>query len=146
MFGGGQERGLRPGTLPVQLIAGFGLACEIAAKSSSDWQEHGAKLKQQICEMVEQLGGRVIGENTSPFVVNFAIPGINSEAAMVVLKGVVAVSNGSACTSSSYTPSHVLTAMELETDVIKGAIRISWSHFVNELPIDQIKDKLRGLM
>ena len=47
---------------------------------------------------------------------------------MVALKGVIAISNGSACTSQSYEPSHVLKAMGLEDDTIRGAVRISWCH------------------
>ena len=48
MFGGGQEKGLRPGTLAVPLIAGFGLACEIAQKNAAAWQKHAQSLKGRI--------------------------------------------------------------------------------------------------
>jgi len=139
MFGGGQERSLRPGTLPVPLIAGFGLACEIAMEKSDMWQKHAQDLKKQMIKLVSELEGHVIGENTSPFVLNYYIPNINSEAAMTVLKNTVAISNGSACTSSSYSPSHVLTAMGIDKDAIDGSMRISWSHMTKELPIEQMK-------
>ena len=71
---------------------------------------------------------------------------MNSEAAMVMLKDVIAVSNGSACTSSSYQPSHVLTAMGLSADEIAGSIRVSWSHMTEDVPFDAIEDKLRMLI
>jgi len=145
-FGGGQEKGLRPGTLPVQLIAGFGLACELAQKNKADWRSHSSKIKEKFLTLISELEGKVIGENTSPFVTNFYIPGVNSEAAMVMLKDVIAVSNGSACTSSSYQPSHVLTAMGLTEDEIAGSIRISWSHMTDDIPFEGIKDKLRMLI
>lgn len=145
MFGGGQEKGLRPGTLPVQLIAGFGLACQIAQENASQWQAQSSNLKLQIAELVSELGGHVIGENTSPFVVNFYIPGINSEAAMVMLKDVVAISNGSACTSSNYTPSHVLKAMGLGEEALLGSMRVSWSHMTDELPLKAIQETLLKL-
>jgi len=145
MFGGGQEKGLRPGTLAVQLIAGFGLACEIASQNSLEWQLSTNELKSQMAELVDELGGVVIGENTSPFVMNFSLPGVNSEAAIVILKDVVAVSNGSACTSSSYEPSHVLKSMGLDKEVILGSLRVSWSHSVKAIPVDQIKEKLSTL-
>lgn len=145
MFGGGQEKGLRPGTLAVPLIAGFGLACEIAQKNALAWQKHAQKLKDELIAALNTLDAQYNGENTSPFVLNFSVPGINSEAAMVMLKGIAAVSNGSACTSSSYTPSHVLTAMELDEKRIAGAIRVSWGHMTESLPIAEIVEKLEQL-
>lgn len=48
IFGGGQEKGLRPGTLAVPIIAGFGLACEIAQKKAASWQKYAQKLKEQL--------------------------------------------------------------------------------------------------
>ncbi|CAI89148.1 cysteine desulfurase DndA [Pseudoalteromonas translucida] len=145
MFGGGQEKGLRPGTLAVPLIAGFGLACEIAQKNSTAWQKHAQSLKDDLIAALNTLDAQYNGENTSPFVLNFSVPGINSEAAMVMLKGIAAVSNGSACTSSSYTPSHVLTAMQLDEKRIAGAIRVSWGHMTESLPITEIIEKLEQL-
>ncbi|WP_338366363.1 cysteine desulfurase DndA [uncultured Pseudoalteromonas sp.] len=145
MFGGGQEKGLRPGTLAVPLIAGFGLACEIAQKNAVSWQKHAQNLKDDFIQALNTLDAQYNGENTSPFVLNFSVPGINSEAAMVMLKGVAAVSNGSACTSSSYTPSHVLTAMQLDEKRIAGAIRVSWGHMTESLPITEIIEKLKQL-
>lgn len=145
MFGGGQEKGLRPGTLAVPLIAGFGLACEIAQKNAVSWQKHAQSLKDELVQALNTLDAQYNGENTSPFVLNFSVPGINSEAAMVMLKGIAAVSNGSACTSSSYTPSHVLTAMKLDEKRIAGAIRVSWGHMTESLPISEIVKKLEQL-
>lgn len=145
MFGGGQEKGLRPGTLAVPLIAGFGLACEIAQKNAALWQKHAQNLKDELIKALNTLDAQYNGENTSPFVLNFSVPGINSEAAMVMLKGIAAVSNGSACTSSSYTPSHVLTAMQLDEKRIAGAIRVSWGHMTESLPISEIIEKLEQL-
>jgi len=144
-FGGGQEKSLRPGTLAVPLIAGFGLACEIALKKQVDWQKHATKLKVDLVEALQPLGVMQNGDNSSPFVLNFTIPGVNSEAAMVMLKGIVAVSNGSACTSSSYKPSHVLSAMGLDEGRINGAIRMSWSHMTEELPLEKLVSTLAKL-
>ena len=146
MFGGGQEKGLRPGTLPVQLVAGFGLACELAEKQISSWRAHCLGIKEQMTELVLELGGSVIGENTSPFVINFYIPGVNSEAAIVMLKDTVAISNGSACTSTSYKPSHVLSAMDLPDEAITGSMRVSWSHMTKDVPFEEIRKSLRNLL
>ncbi len=62
---------------------------------------------------------------------------------MVALKDIVAISNGSACTSQSYSPSHVLTAMGLSEDHIKGALRISWSHLTPEVPWERVVEAVR---
>jgi len=145
-FGGGQEKGLRPGTLAVPLIAGFGLACELAQKNSQSWCEHAAILKSKLMDSLKTLGADFNGENTSPYVLNFSVPGVNSEAAMVMLKGVAAVSNGSACTSNSYSPSHVLSAMELSEDKIAGSIRISWGPQTRTVPADEICRAIKELL
>ena len=144
-FGGGQEKSLRPGTLAVPLIAGFGLASEIGLKKQLEWQKHVAQLKVNLIEALQPLGIIENGANSSPFVLNFTIPGVNSEAAMVMLKGIAAVSNGSACTSSSYKPSHVLIAMGLDAERINGAIRMSWSHMTEELPLKKLASTLAKL-
>lgn len=145
-FGGGQEKGLRPGTLATPLIAGFGLACQLASKNAEKWLSHVNELKTSFIAALTELGAEINGQNTSPFVINFSVPGINSEAAMVKLKGIIAVSNGSACTSSSYTPSHVLTAMGLGSDRIAGALRVSFGIETEPLPNAQIIQALRDLL
>jgi len=145
-FGGGQEKGLRPGTLAVPLIAGFGLACELAQKNAHKWCEHAASLKVKLMDSLRTLGAEFNGDITSPYVLNFSVPGVNSEAAMVRLKGIVAVSNGSACTSSSYTPSHVLSAMGLSQEQIAGSIRVSWGHQTATIPSDEICRIMKELL
>lgn len=146
MFGGGQEKGIRPGTLATPLVAGLGLASEIAARYSVDWKLKVESEKKRFQTAIESLGGLVNGVETSPYILNFSIPGINSEAAMVALKGVAAVSNGSACTSSSYKPSHVLSSMGLEPDRISSAIRVSFSPFMEPIPYEEILKRLNSLL
>lgn len=145
MFGGGQEKGLRPGTLAVPLIAGFGLACEIAQKNAASWQNHAQKLKDELVQALNTLDAQYNGENTSPFVLNFSVEGVNSESLMVALKGVAAVSNGSACTSSSYTPSHVLKAMGLDDERIAGSVRVSWGSMTESLPAKEIITRVKQI-
>lgn len=130
MFGGGQERGLRPGTQPVSLIAGFGEAARLSIS------EHDARLSQvkvleaTVLEMVNKAGGIVNGDRSRsiPHIVNASFRGLDSEAFIVATKDLVAVSNGAACSSHSYELSHVLRAMNLEDWRIRGAIRFSFSH------------------
>lgn len=129
-FGGGQERGLRPGTLPVPLIAGFGLAAELAVKEHAARRDACLRYRQDVFDGLKPLQAVIHGDAqfTLPHVVNVSLPGVDSEAVMVAWRGLIAVSNGSACTSASYEPSHVLTAMGVPDDQIRGALRLSWSH------------------
>lgn len=145
MYGGGQERGLRPGTLPVPLIVGLGEACKHCLLKADQWREHANKLKQMLIAALDGLGAEYNGEQTSPYILNFSVPGVNAEAAMVALKDIAAVSNGSACTSTSYTLSHVLLAMGLEEERIAGAIRISWGPMTEAIPTEAIVNKLNAL-
>ncbi len=129
-WGGGQERGLRPGTLPVPLVVGFGLAADLALREVNQRRKACYKYRERALEALNPLRPVLNGDprRTLPHVLNLSFPGLDSEAVMVALKDVVAISNGSACTSQSYEPSHVLKAMGLEDDAIRGAVRISWCH------------------
>ncbi len=129
-FGGGQERGLRPGTLPVALIAALGKAAELAVRDESKRRAYCQHFKDAALKALKQVGGIPVGnqEQVVPSTLNISFPGLDSEAVMLALKELVAISNGSACTSQSYSLSHVLTAMGLPEDQIRGALRLSWSH------------------
>lgn len=134
MHGGGQERGLRPGTLPVPLIAGFGEAAALAQKNHIERAKKCLSIKAKAIELVKTLGGLINGDQACcvPNTLNFSIPGINSESVLIALKNIMAISNGAACTSSAYTLSHVLTAMGLPREQIEGALRFSWCHLTEE--------------
>ena len=84
-------------------------------------------------------------ERTLPHVVNVALPGLDSEAVMVALKGLVALSNGSACTSHSYEPSHVLEAMDVPEEAIRGALRISWCHLTEDVDWSEVMRTIETL-
>ncbi len=133
-FGGGQERGLRPGTLPVPLIAGLGLAAELALKNHSKREKVCRAFRDRALKVLSPLSPVINGEQSRmlPHVLNLSFPGLDSEAVMVALKDLVAISNGSACTSHSYQPSHVLRAMGIPPNQIEGAIRISWCHLTED--------------
>ncbi|MXW05562.1 MAG: cysteine desulfurase DndA [Gemmatimonadetes bacterium] len=148
VFGGGQERGLRPGTIPVALVAGFGLAAEIAEYTWFERRSRCIEIRESALEALGGLGIYLHGDqdHVLPHVVNFSVPKVESEAVMLSLKGLAAVSNGSACTSQSYTPSHVLKAMELSDDEINGAVRLSWCHLTDDIDWSQIASRIGSLM
>ena len=134
-FGGGQERGLRHGTLPVPLIAGMGLAAEIALRNHAIRRARCLEIRTIALDALGPLGIHLNGdpERILPHVLNFSVEGVDAEALMVVLKDLIAVSNGSACTSQSYEPSHVLTAMGLSDAEVAGAVRMSWCHMTPDI-------------
>jgi cysteine desulfurase len=146
-FGGGQERGLRPGTLPVALIVALGKAAELALRDCEKWSARCAAIKREALAAFAKVGGVLTGDpkKSVPSTLNVAVPGLDSEAVMLALKDVVAISNGSACTSQNYTVSHVLTAMGLSEEHIKGALRFSWCHLTPNVDWDAVVAAIRGL-
>ena len=80
-----------------------------------------------------------------PHVLNLAFPGMDSEALLVALKDIIAFSNGSACTSSSYTPSHVIKAMGFTDDEANEAVRFSWTHMTPEVDWAAVVERIRSL-
>jgi cysteine desulfurase len=128
MFGGGQERGLRPGTMPVPLVAGFGLAAELAvAEGAARWARctaFRASLLAGLAPLEPVLNGDPA--RSVPYIVNLSLPGLEAEVAIDAWKDLVGISNGAACTSQRYTCSHVLSAMRLPARRIDGALRFSW--------------------
>jgi len=147
MYGGGQERGLRPGTMPVPLAVGLGIAAEIASKDHKCRTKRCSEVRQKALETLGALQPILHGDpdHVVPHVLNISLPGIDAEAAMVSLKGIAAISNGSACTSHSYKLSHVLEAMDLSEDEISTALRISWCHLTDEIDWGAIRDALLAL-
>lgn len=148
MFGGGQERGLRPGTLPVPLIAGFGLSAQLAQQEHVSRREACEAIRRQAIHTLSALGPIIHGDadrGVLPHILSMAVPGVDSEAFMVAAKEVVAISNGSACTSASYTPSHVLTAMGMDEDLVSATVRISWSHRSRDIPWSELARRVDDL-
>jgi cysteine desulfurase len=139
--GGGQERGARAGTENVPGIAGFGAA---AAAVSGGWRAEAARmaalrglLEAGLRSVAPQAV--VFGEAAArlPNTTLFAVPGVKAETAVIALdlEG-VAVSSGAACSSGKVTPSHVLAAMAVPAELIRGAIRLSLGQSTTEAEIE----------
>lgn len=145
VFGGGQERGLRPGTLPVPLIVALGLAAEIAMKNHAARAKQCSNFRSQLEAALLPLAPKIHGDSgrSLAHVINLSFAGLDSEAVMVALKEDIAISNGSACTSASYKPSHVLKAMQLPDDEIMGALRISWSHLTPAVDWAPVAERIK---
>ena len=136
MYGGGQEFGMRPGTLPVHLVAGMGLAAELATAESGPRAEACRRFRTELLTSLAPLGPLFAGdqEQVIPHIVNLSFPGLDSDDVIDSLGEWVAISNGAACTSQSYTCSHVLSSMRLDEPQIAGALRFSWCHMTP--PVD----------
>lgn len=134
-YGGQQEHGLRPGTLPVALIGGFGKACDIAVKEYESNYKKCHIIKDELIRMLDKSGlkYKINGciENVIVNTINVCLFGVSSEALMLSSKQYCGISNGSACNSTEYKPSFVLTAMGLPENEIKNSLRISWGPETN---------------
>ncbi len=152
MDGGGHERGMRSGTLPVPLIAGFGKAAEIMARE-------GKAESAKLLVLRERLRDRIMGrldevyvngsmEHRLPGNLNISFNFVEGEGLMMAIKD-VAVSSGSACTSASLEPSYVLRALGVGDELAHSSIRFGLGRFNTEQEVDYVADlvvaKVKGL-
>ena len=130
--GGGQERGRRSGTLYTPQIVGFAKALEIGLAEMAEESKRLFKLKQQLWQMLETLEGIYLNgslTNSLPGNLNISITGINSSALLRELQPIVALSSGSACSSVSTAPSHVLTALGRSKKLAQASLRFGIGRF-----------------
>jgi cysteine desulfurase len=136
MDGGKHERGYRSGTLNVTGIVGLGQACELMQDSDNqDVTNLRNMLEQGILQNVSQTKVNGYIENRLPNVTNISFGGVDGEKLLDSFRD-IAVSSGSACTSASVEPSHVLRAIGVEDDLAYSSIRFSLGKFTTEEEID----------
>lgn len=147
MYGGQQEHGIRPGTIPVALVAGLGKACELAQNEYKDNKRKCVEIKNKLQRILDESGiNYEINGDTKyciPSTMNICFEGVSSEALMLSTKQYCGVSNGSACNSNSYAPSFVLMAMGKSKEKIESSIRISWGAESNP---DDVVDAFANLV
>jgi cysteine desulfurase len=144
-FGGGQEWGLRPGTLPTHQIAGFGLACELAAQELPAEAPRLLKLRERLWGALAALGGvHLNGAEAAraPGILNVSFEGVEGESLVGALEG-LAVSTGAACNSASAEASYVLRALGREALLAASSLRLSLGRFTREADVDFAADTLR---
>lgn len=129
MYGGSQERGFRPGTTPVALVAGFAKAVELCEKNQKNNHDECQRIKDSFFKALEGIDYDINGDPQYclPSTVNISIHGLDAEAAFLCLGDDYSFSNGSACNSSSHSLSYVLEAMGLDETRKSEAIRLSWN-------------------
>ena len=132
LFGGNQEKSIRPGTLPVPLIVGLGRASEISKKSMIDESKRILKLRNLLIDKIkEEIPDIIINgdiEKRIPGNLNISFPILKGQSIVTSLNK-IAVSSGSACTSSIPKPSHVLLNIGLNKQQIQSSIRIGIGRF-----------------
>lgn len=142
--GGGQERGLRSGTVPTPLAVGLGAACEVA-------QEEMEYDHKRISQLAERLVTKILSEvpdvvmngdreHRYPGCINLSFAYVEGESLLMALKD-VALSSGSACTSASLEPSYVLRAIGADEDLAHSSIRFGIGRFTTEEEIDYTVQK-----
>ena len=138
VYGGGQERNIRSGTLNVPGIVGFAKAIEIAITEMSDENKKYKKWTDIMLEKFTTSGAKLNGHPTNRLLhnLNIRFDGIESKAIINSVSKKIAISAGSACTTQMVEPSHVLLALGLSEEESHNAIRIGCGRFNTDAEID----------
>ncbi len=145
LFGGGQERGLRPGTPPTHQIVGFGVACGLARRGLSAEHARQTDLRARLWQGLARLGGvHANGEGAPcvPGILNVSFEGVEGESLVAGVRE-LAVSTGSACNSASAEPSYVLRALGRDTQLAQSSLRLSFGRFSLPEHIDLAIEAIR---
>ncbi len=138
-FGGGQQGGLRPGTLPLPLVVGFGAAAEIAQREMATDAERLGRLRDgMLGRLLAGLPGLLVNGDLArrlPGNLSIALPGIDAEDWLAAMPE-LALSTGAACASASQEPSHVLRAIGRSPEEIRGSLRIGLGRFTTATEVD----------
>jgi cysteine desulfurase len=139
MFGGGQERGLRSGTLAVHQIVGFGLACELCAAERVGESRRIGTLRERLWEGLQRIGGTLLNGHPTqrvPGILNVSFPGIEGESLVAGLTE-LALSTSSACNSDSDEASYVLRALGRDARTAQSSLRFSLGRFSADEDVEQ---------
>lgn len=138
IHGGGHERGMRSGTLPVHQIVGMGEAYRVAKEEMTAEMARLAVLRKKLWEGISKLEDVTLNgdlEQGAPNILNISFGGVEGETLIMALKD-LALSSGSACTSASLEPSYVLSALGLPDDLAHSSLRFSLGRFTTEEEVD----------
>lgn len=144
MHGGGHERGMRSGTLPVHQIVGMGEAFRIAKEEMEQDRKHITQLRDKLYNSMQDIEEVYLNgdmDHQVPNILNISFNFVEGESLIMALKG-IAVSSGSACTSASLEPSYVLRALGRNDELAHSSIRFSIGRFTKEEDIDFAIDQV----
>jgi cysteine desulfurase len=138
-FGGGQEQGLRAGTLATHQLVGMGLAFGLARSALPSEAERIAVLRERLWRGLASLGGTFRNgdaQRSVPHVLNASFEGVEGESLLAAVRGRIAVSTGSACTSALQEPSYVLRALGRDDTLSESSLRFGLGRSTTENDID----------
>ncbi|KAJ3332464.1 cysteine desulfurase [Gonapodya sp. JEL0774] len=139
--GGGQERGLRSGTVPVPLVVGLGEACRIAEREMEFDSARISRLSERLIHGLTSAVPHVLrngdASRSYPGCVNLSFAYVEGESLLMALKD-IALSSGSACTSASLEPSYVLRALGTDEDIAHSSIRFGIGRYTTEEEVDYV--------
>ncbi len=141
--GGGHERGLRSGTLYTPQIVGFGQAVEIALQTQATENEFLTQLRQKLWQQVSQLAGiHLNGHSTQRLAgnLNISVEDVDGSALLLGLQPIMAISSGSACSSTSTAPSHVLISLGHSEKLAYASVRFGLGRFNTVEEIDKVAE------
>ncbi|MGP1386164.1 MAG: IscS subfamily cysteine desulfurase [Thainema sp.] len=143
LHGGGQEWGLRSGTLYTPQIVGFAKAVELALAEMATEGQRQQQLRDRLWQSLSQLEGIYLNGHPTqrlPGNLNVSVAGVDGQALLLGLQPIVAVSSGSACSSASMEPSHVLTALGRSKELAYASIRLGIGRFTTPEEIDTVAE------
>ena len=138
--GGGQERGIRSGTLYTPQIVGFAKAVELALEELESEALRQTYLRDKLWQILSQISGVYLNGHPNQRLsgnLNVSVTGVDGTALLLGLRSAIAVSSGSACSSSTIAPSHVLTALGHPADLAHASLRFGIGRFNTENEIEQ---------
>jgi cysteine desulfurase len=140
VFGGGQEQGLRSGTIATHQVVGFGIACELALAALDDEPARVRALRERLWQALQPaapLWRNGAAEPSLPGVLSVGFAGIEGESLLLELDGALAASSGSACASASAEPSFVLRALGRSDEAIQASLRLSLGRGTTAADVDR---------
>ncbi len=141
MHGGGHERGVRSGTLPVHQLVGFGEACALAATHLEADAARLTTLRDRLWAKLQEVPGARLNGAAAPRLpgnLNVSFDGVEAEALLIALRPVVALSSGAACASATLEPSHVLRAIGLDEARAHGSLRFGLGRGTTEDEVERV--------
>lgn len=146
LFGGGQERGIRPGTVATHQVAGMGTASALMSARLSEDITHLESLTERFCRGLSSIEGATLNGTSlkAPGIFNVYLEGVSAESLFIALDG-FAVSRGSACSSAGVQPSHVLEGLGYAREQCFDSFRVSFGRTTTCLEVDEFLERLASV-